>query len=74
LFQPLRIEFYGPADLGQHRDIAGTAEWPRDRQLADLESQLNARWQQYRGVGGGKREVNIDKSTMERLRALGYAD
>lgn len=74
LFQPLRIEFYGPSDLWQQHDIAGTAEWPRNRQLASLEGYLNARWQQYRNVGGGKREVDIDKSTMERLRALGYAD
>jgi hypothetical protein len=74
LFQPLRIEFFAPSDFKQKRNIARTTNWPRAEELGELTGQLNARWQQYRSVGGGDSEVDIDKSTMERLRALGYAD
>ncbi len=71
LFQPLRLEFYAANDVAQRENLARSAKWPRDEQMARFSGQLNARWSAYRRVGK-QGSVEMDTVTSERLRALGY--
>lgn len=73
-FQPLRLEFYTPDDRLQAHDVADSASWPREEQLDRLQRVLDDQWLSYRSAGGEQGDVDVDKATMERLRALGYVD
>jgi arylsulfatase A-like enzyme len=72
-FQPLRLEFYAGSDFAQRQNLARSSKWPRYEQLALLRNRLNAHWSAYRGAGK-QRTSEIDVTTRERLRALGYGD
>jgi arylsulfatase A-like enzyme len=72
-FEPLRVEFFKPADFVQRENIARSSAWPRHPQLALLSDSLNFRWSAYRSLGKHEK-VELDSASLERLRALGYAD
>jgi arylsulfatase A-like enzyme len=74
LFQPARVELYAAADVAERVNLAHGAGWPRHERLAALADQLNAQWHAFRGIAGRSGQVNLDRATQERLRALGYAD
>lgn len=74
LFQPLRLEFYAPADVLQKKNLAGKSEWPRERQMSLLGSQLNGAWKSYRELRQKRGEAELDAATRDRLRDLGYLD
>ncbi len=74
LFQPLRLEFYAPGDGLQHKNLARSSQWPRAEQLALMRSKLESQWRGFRSAGGQRGTVEVDKTTRERLRALGYVD
>jgi hypothetical protein len=74
ILQSPRIELYAADDVVQRTNLARAAGWPRHQRLMALTDELNAHWEAFRSGGGRLGGVQIDKATMERLRALGYAD
>jgi arylsulfatase A-like enzyme len=73
MFEPLRLEFFKAADFLQRENIARSSAWPRHQQMALLSDSLNFRWRAYRSLGKHEK-VKLDRASLERLRALGYAD
>lgn len=73
-FQPSRLEYFAAGDRAQRENAASRAGWPREAQLDRLAAELNARWEAYRRLPGRPGRVEMDSATVERLRALGYAD
>lgn len=73
-FQPMAMEFYGPDDPSERRDLSRSDRWPRHEELGLLQQELTEQRASYRRDGARQTHVAIDKATRERLRALGYGD
>ena len=71
-FQPMRIEFYGPDDFAQQRNLSRGRAWPRRSELAQMFATLESEWRAYRSLEAEKGTVKLSEAESEHLRALGY--